>query len=146
MEETEQERDYKSTLIQSRSKPKTKFKGASILSPEFAIGSAEMLLVLGAAIILDLLDLLDLTVFGSILVRFIDIPMTLAIYMWLKSKDESMTPLKNPGFKIVLVFLAEISPFGMIPMWSAFVIYVWLKQSKPGRKKLSKIIRERRKK
>lgn len=140
MEATVKERRFESQLNQGRQKVKP--KGASTFSPEFIISMAEMLLMLGAALTIDIIDVLDLTVFGAILVRFIDIPAALAIWLWLKSKHEITTPLKNPGFKIVFAFLIEISPFGMLPMWTLFIIYVWLKQGKAGRQILAKGTRE----
>ncbi len=136
MEATVKERRLESRLNQDRQKVKP--KGLSTLSPELLVNTAEMLLVLGAALTIDVIDVLDLTVLGAILVRFIDIPAALTIWLWLKSKHETATPLKNPGFKIVFAFLIEISPFGMLPMWTLFIIYVWLKQGKAGRQILAK--------
>lgn len=140
MEATIGERQYNSQLNQARGRARP--KGASTFSPEFVINTAEMLIVLGAAITIDLIDLLDLTGFGAILVRFVDIPATLAIWLWLRSKGEGFAPLKNPGFKIVFAFLVEISPFGMLPMWTLFIVYVWLKQWTIGRRALAKGIRK----
>ena len=135
---TTQERKNQAELNQSR----TKINEQSDESSEDASSGAtfnpvETLLILGAAITVDIIDILDLTGFGAILVRFIDVPTMLALWLWRISKHQ-VGPQKNPTFQILLAFLAELSPFGILPAWSIFVLYVYFQDTKLGKEITSK--------
>ena len=75
MEATTQERENQAQLTQARLEDSQE-KGGLIqgASPATFINIGEMVIVLGAAITVDIIDALDLTGVGAILVRFIDIP------------------------------------------------------------------------
>jgi len=42
------------------------------------------------------------------------------------------TILKNPSFKILIPFLIELSPIGLFPSWTIFVIFTWYEEKKSG--------------
>jgi hypothetical protein len=95
-----------------------------------------MLLLLLPAIAVDLGDALDLTVFGTILVRFIDLPFLGILLLWRFMKTGIK---KDATFQLLLAFLVEISPFGIIPTWTIFVIYTYSKDTSIGKKTIGKM-------
>jgi len=42
-------------------------------------------------------------------------------------------------FQILLAFLVELSPLGIIPTWSIFVAYVYFKDTKMGKQTIGKV-------
>lgn len=105
--------------------------------PATFINVAEMMLVLGAAITVDVIDVLDLTVVGAIVARFIDIPTLGALWLWRISRHQT-GPKKDPTFLILSAFLVELSPIGMIPTWTLFVAYTFFQDTKLAKKTIGK--------
>lgn len=101
------------------------------------INFVEMGLVLGAALAVDLIDALDLTGVGAVLVRFIDIPTMGALWLWRVIKHQT-GPKKNLTFQILMTFLVELSPFGMLPTWTIFVLYCYFKDTKLGKETIGR--------
>jgi len=137
-EATNQERKNQAELNQSRTEIREQSDESSEdTSSSPAFNPVETLLILGAAVTVDIIDILDLTGFGAILVRFIDVPTLLALWLWRVSKHQ-VGPQKNPTFQILLAFLVELSPFGIIPAWSIFVLYVYFQDTKLGKETIGK--------
>jgi len=130
------EREYQAQLNQGRSTAKQTSGASQELSPAIVINAAEMVIVLGAAITVDLIDVLDLTGVGAILVRFIDVPTLGALWLWRILKTGRK---KDPTFALLMAFIVEISPFGMIPTWTIFVAYVYFQDTKLGQKTIGKV-------
>jgi len=139
MEATTQERENQAQLTQARLEDSQE-KGGLIqgASPATFINIGEMVIVLGAAITVDIIDALDLTGVGAILVRFIDIPTLGALWLWRILKHQA-GPKKDPTFQLLLAFLCELSPFGIIPTWTIFVLYVYFQDTKLGKKTIGKV-------
>jgi hypothetical protein len=115
-------------LIQlNQSRVKTKIK--KIKKAPIKISFVELFIVLGAAATLDILDVIALTGFGAVIVILIDVPTTLAIWLWVALKGEKIK-IKNSWLKIGGSFLLEISPFGIIPTWTTLILYIWYKNRK----------------
>lgn len=133
---TTQERGFKSQLNQER--PNAKTDESKGFGPATIVGSMEFFLILGAAITVDIIDVLDLTGIGAILVRFIDIPTLGALWLWRILKHQS-GPKRDPTLLILSAFLVEISPFGMIPTWTIFVAYTYFQDTKIGKKTIGKV-------
>lgn len=112
-------------LNQSRIKTKI----AKTKKPSSKISFIELFIVLGAAITLDFLDVIQLTGFGVLITILVDIPTTLTLWLWVALKGEKIK-FKNPGLKIGASFLIEVSPFGIIPTWTIFILYIWYKNRK----------------
>ena len=142
MEATTQERQFKSDLNEDRAKKETQTKDTQSASSFAATNIAEMGLILGAAITIDFIDVLDLTGWGAILVRFIDIPVLGALWLWRICKQGVSPYKKNLTFQMLLVLLTEISPFGIIPAWTTFVIYIWIKEHKASKEMLEGTIKK----
>lgn len=142
MEATTQERQNEAKLNQARLENKQESGDSGELiqgtSPATFINIGEMIIILGAAITVDLIDALDLTGVGAILVRFIDIPTLGALWLWRIMKHQA-GPKKDPTFAILMAFLVELSPFGMIPTWTIFVLYVYFQDTKLGKKTIGKV-------
>ena len=124
------EQTYKSQLAQSRAKGKKSKKRKREAAPP--PNPAEFILIGMLAVAADAIDALDLTGWGAIIARGVDIPVLGLLWLWRINKHISDPRInkKNPSFKMLLFFLAEISPFGIIPFWTAFVIYTWKEQKK----------------
>ena len=137
-EATTQERQQKSKLNQARLQTNQE-SGGLIQGATAAtfINIGELILILGAAITVDLIDAADLTGVGAILVRFIDIPTLGALWLWRILKHQA-GPKKDPTFQLLLAFLVEISPIGIIPTWTIFVLYVYFQDTKLGKKTIGK--------
>lgn len=129
------EREYATQLNQGRLTAKQKSNKSGGVTPETVINVAEIMLILGAAITVDAIDALDLTGVGAILVRFVDIPTLGALWLWRIMKSG---PKKDPTFAILMTFLVEISPVGMIPTWTIFVAYVYIQDTKLGKATIGK--------
>lgn len=138
MEATAQERKNKSELNQAHLKNGSEKKISHDTDAGPSINPVEVMLILGAAITVDLIDAADLTVFGAILVRFIDVPTLGALWLWRILKHQT-GPKKDPTFLILSAFLVEISPIGMLPTWSLFVIYTYFQDTKLGQKTIGKV-------
>lgn len=132
---TTKERKFRSELLQDRAETKKTTKVSKKTDSGVDINTAEMLIVLGAAITVDIIDALDLTGVGAILVRFIDIPTLGALWLWRIVKTG---PRKDPTFALLAAFLVELSPAGMIPTWSIFVGYIYLQDTKLGKQTIGK--------
>lgn len=95
-----------------------------------------LVIFLPLAITADVLGALDLTGFGAILVRFVDIPILGILWLWRILKQG---PGKQPyTYQLLLAFLVEISPLGIIPTWTVFVVYVYFKDTKIGKATIGK--------
>ncbi len=119
------EDNYSAQLNQERrqlaQKEKTKSKGSS---KEITVNIAEFLMLLLLAIAVDTVDWLDLTGFGAIIASIIDLPALGLLWAWriMKVIDRPGKVKIKASFKIILFFLFEISPAGLIPFWTAYVI------------------------
>ena len=133
MATTTQEQQYE--LNQGRSEIKQGPKKSQGFTPEatsrIILTSAEITIILGAAITVDAIDLLDLTVVLGPVVRLLDIPTLGALWLWRILKAG---PGKDPTFALLTTFLVEISPIGMIPTWTILVIYIYFQDMKLGEK------------
>jgi len=94
-----------------------------------------LLIFLPIAIAADVIDALDLTGIGAILARLVDLPILGILWLWRVSKTG---PGRNYTFQMLLSFLIELSPVGMIPTWSIFVLYVYFKDTKLGKQTIGK--------
>lgn len=121
-------------LAQERARTRKKAKPKKA-EPGININPAEFMLVGTLAIVADALDALDLTGFGVIIARVIDLPVLALLWLWRINKHISspQKTKKNPTFKMLLFALGEISPAGILPFWTAFVIYTWWGEKKAGR-------------
>ena len=135
---TTQERQQKSKLNQARLETNQE-SGGLIQGATAAtfINIGELILILGAAITVDVIDAADLTGVAAILVRFIDIPTLGALWLWRVMKHQA-GPKKDPTFLLLSAFLVEISPVGMVPTWSIFVAYIYFQDTKLGKKTIGK--------
>ena len=95
-------------------------------------------LVLGAAITVDAIDAAELTGFLAILTKFIDIPTLGFLWLW-RIMSGNAGAKKDVTFQILLAFLVELSPLGIIPTWSIFVAYVYFKDTKMGKQTIGKV-------
>jgi hypothetical protein len=136
MEAAIKEKQNLAQLNQAKLKTKQKAKTSQGFSPATLVTAGEMVIILGAAITVDSIDILDLTGFGAILVRFIDIPTLGALWLWRILKSG---PRKDPTFAISLAFLVEISPAGMIPTWTIFVAYVYFQDTRLGKETIGRV-------
>ncbi len=138
METTVEQREYASELNQERmgSKPQHRTASSNPSTTEL-----DLIIFLPIAIIADLIGGLDLTGFGAIIVRIINLPILGILWLWRVMKQ-------GPGkkndytYQLLLTFLVETSPFGIIPTWATFVIYAYLKDQKFGREILAKKTKE----
>lgn len=134
---TEQRKDT-AELNQDRLQTKQKAQKTNGFTPETIINVAEMIIILGAAITVDIIDILDLTVVLGPFIRLIDIPTLGALWLWRILKHQP-GPKKDPTFLLLSAFLIEISPFGMIPTWTIFVAYVSFQDTRLGQKTIGKV-------
>ncbi len=129
------ETKFESELNQARNLDKKK-KGSAPKPKEreFNINTAEWIIVLLAAIIVDIVDLLDLTGFGAIIARIVDIPMLLGLWAFIEIKLQQLpNPRRDPVYVLFAAFIGELSPIGMIGFWTLYIIYLWLRRKKIGR-------------
>lgn len=104
---------------------------------------AEWLILGGAAFLVDLVDVLDLTGVGVIIARAIDVPALIGIGLWMIIKQHKLpTPQKDPVFLLFFAFLGELSPGGILPFWTAYIIYLWFRQTKLGRKVIARGVKK----
>ncbi len=107
--------------------------------PKMGIG--EFMIFFLLAITADLLGGLDITGFGAILVRIIDIFVVLTLWLWRALKgNKNIT--NNYIYQLLGTFLLEVSPFGILPTWTTFVLYIYIKDRKTGRQFLAKKSKE----
>ena len=138
MEAAVEEKQNLAQLNQAKLKTKQKAKTSQGFSPATIVTAGEMVIVLGAAIIIDVMDILDLTVIGAVIVRFIDIPALGTLWLWRILKHQP-GPKKDPTFLLLSAFLVEISPAGMIPTWTLFVAYVYFQDTRLGKETIGKV-------
>ena len=136
MEATTEERKRKVKFSQNQLQTRQNSKESQGVTPETIINIGEVMIILGAAITVDAIDILDLTGVGAILVRLIDIPTLGALWLWRIFKTG---PKKDPTFLLLSAFLVELSPAGMIPTWTVFVVYVYFQDTKLGKKTVGKV-------
>ncbi len=137
MQATTEEKQNLAQLNQSKLKVKQTSQNNSGIDPATVINAAEMILILGAAITVDVIDVLDLTGVGAIIVRFIDVPTLGALWLWRILKHQA-GPKKDPTFALLMAFLVEISPFGIVPTWTIFVGYIYFQDTRLGQKTIGK--------
>lgn len=97
----------------------------------------DLIIFLPLAILADFLGALDITGFGAILVRILDIPIVLILWLWRALKQGIGAQKNNYTYQLFGAFLLELSPFGIVPAWTAFVLYAYLKDRKLGRQFLA---------
>lgn len=90
------------------------------------ITSAEFLLIGGLALIKDAVDvIITLSIIGVILQVLVNIPITLMLWLWCVSRLK-----RFPTVKFLGTAGLECIPFlGALPLWTGFVIALWLKQT-----------------
>jgi len=131
------EQQHQTQLYQDRAEDIAEIKGQSsnqenTKSPS---GIIALVIFLPLAITADLLGALDLTGFGAIAVRIIDIPILGILWLW---RTMTQGVKKDVTWQLMLTFLIEISPFGIIPTWTTFVLYCYFKDTKLGKKVVGK--------
>jgi len=147
------EKEFETELNQQRAQARQKEDDQETVSAqdnskrEININTAEWIIVLLAAIVVDIVDLLDLTGFGAIIARIIDIPMLLAVWAFILIKLQQMpSPRKDPIYMLFAAFIGELSPIGMIGFWTLYIIYLWLRRKKIGRAAITHGAKKMRKK
>lgn len=132
----EMEEIFEDRLAKERKAAAKKGKKPKIMkAEEININPAEFIFVLLLAIGVDSIDALDLTGFGVIIARFVDLPALGLLWLWRITKHigSPRRVKKNPTFKLLLFFLGELSPAGILPFWTAYVIYTYLGEKKSVR-------------
>lgn len=143
MEATIQEQIQTQELNEDRLESDQQDKILTKQEPNQSSHITTLLIFLPLAIIVDLIDGLDLTVFLALLTRIIDIPIILILWLWRISKSgKGIT--KNYTYQLFAAFLLELSPFGMIPTWTIFVLYTYFKDKSFGKKFLAKTSKAQR--
>lgn len=137
METTIKEKQNLAQLNQSKLKVKQTSQNNGGIDPATVVNAAEIILILGAAVTVDVIDVLDLTGVGAIIVRFIDIPTLGALWLWRILKHQA-GPRKDPTFALLGAFLVELSPVGVVPTWTIFVAYVYFQDTRLGQKTIGK--------
>jgi len=137
MQATIEEKQKLAQLNRSKLEVKQPSQNNGGIDPATVINAAEMVLILGAAITVDVIDVLDLTGVGAIIVRFIDVPTLGALWLWRILKHQA-GPRKDPTFALLGAFLVELSPVGMVPTWTIFVAYVYFQDTRLGQKTIGK--------
>jgi hypothetical protein len=107
------------------------------------VSTGKLMILLPIAIITDLMGGLDITGFGAIIVRMVDILVVLIFWLAGALKDSEGVK-KNYTYQLFGTFLLEFSPFGIVPAWTTFVLYTYFADKKTGRKFLAKKSREQR--
>jgi hypothetical protein len=145
METTNQEQAQVQELNQDRHKDNENEKQDSPINQNAEQSShiTTLLIFLPLAIIADLVDGLDITGFLAIFTRIIDIPIVLTLWLWRALKNGKGVN-KNYTYQLFATFLLELSPFGMIPAWTTFVLYTYFKDKSSGRKFLAKTSKAQR--
>lgn len=103
---------------------------------ETDITAAEFLLIGGLAVIKDALDVIvTASIIGVILTSIINFPITLMLWLW------CVLRLKRfPTARFLGTASLEFIPFlGALPLWTGFVISLWLEQTGYMPKWLTKI-------
>ena len=134
-EATEEQRTQE--LNQNRNKSQTTEQSQKAKAPEHSVSTGDLIIFLPLAIIADLLGGLDITGFGAIPVRIVDVFVVLILWLWRALKGAGGIK-NNYTFQLFGTFLLEMSPFGIVPAWSAFVLYAYLKDRSFGKKFLAK--------
>jgi len=133
METAISQRKQGAQLNQDRAKTDSTSKQKSEESSPDFLG---LIIFLPLAITADLLGILDLTGFGVILVRIIDIPILGILWLWRILKQGIKG--QSYSYQLMLAFLIELSPFGIIPTWTTFVLYCCFKDTKIGKRTISR--------
>jgi len=137
---TIEEREQQSQLNQARTNLEQEGRSSKVFQGATAatfINIGEFILILGAAITVDIIDVVELTGVLAIITKFIDIPTLGALWFWRILKHQA-GPKKDPTFQLLLAFLVELSPFGIIPTWTIFVLYVYFRDTKLGKETIGK--------
>lgn len=132
------EKQHLAQFNQGRLKTRQKTEKSQGFAPETVVAAGEFVIILGAAITVDAIDILDLTIVGGIVVRFLDIPILGALWLWRILKHQA-GPKKDPTFLLLSAFLVEISPVGMIPTWTLFVAYVYFQDTRLGKETIGRL-------
>ena len=143
MNETTTEEQRTEELNQNRNESQTTKQLQKAKTPEHSVSTTDLIIFLPLAIIADLLGGLDITGFGAIPVRIIDVFVVLILWLWRALKGNKSVK-NNHTFQLFGTFLLEISPFGIVPAWSAFVLYTYFKDRAFGKKLLVKKTKEQR--
>ncbi len=126
VESTLQEQVQTQELNQSRSDSRLHGKNQTTTT-QSSTSTLEFVALLPLAIFADLIGGLDLTVFGSVIVRIINIPIVLVLWLWRVFKHGPGLQKNDYTYQLFATFLIEMSPFGIVPTWTTFVIYAYLK-------------------
>lgn len=134
MEAAISQRKQSAQLNQDRAKTDSTSKQKSEESSPDFLG---LIIFLPLAVMADLLGVLDLTGFGAILVRIIDIPILGILWLWRILKQ-------GPGkqsysYQLIFAFLVELTPIGIVPAWTTFVLYCCFKDTKLGKQTIGKM-------
>lgn len=139
----EEVREAKLNEERTKDRLKKAKKAVKALIPEPHTNTAEWIILGLSAGIVDLIDILDLTGFGVIIARLIDIPALIGIGLWMIIKQHKLpTPQKDPVFLLFFAFIGELSPAGIVPFWTAYIFYLWLKQTRLGRKVVARGVKK----
>ena len=131
------EQQHRAQLYQDRTKDTAEIerKSSKQENTKSSSGIITLIIFLPIALAADLLGALDLTGFGAIAVRIIDIPILGILWLW---RVMTQGVKKDVTWQLMLTFIIEISPFGIIPTWTTFVLYCYFKDTKMGKGVISK--------
>ncbi len=133
---TTQEQEQAQELNQDRAETNSNEASSQEKENEHSSSILTLLIFLPLAIICDAFGALDLTGFGAIIVRIVNFPILLMLWLWRTCKSG---PKKNPTLQLLLTFLIEQSPFGIIPTWTISVLFFYFQDTKLGKKTIGKI-------
>ena len=135
MEVTTEQRQQNAQLNQDRSETNNEKLNLKQNVGESSPDILALIVFLPLAIAADILGGLDITGFGAIIVRIVDIPILGILWLWRIMKQGTG---KNYTYQLLLTFLVEISPFGIIPTWTTFVLYCYFKDTKLGKQTIGR--------
>ena len=133
---TTQEQKQVQELNQDRAETNSNEASSQEKENEHSSNILTLLIFLPLAIICDALGLLDLTGFGAIIVRIANFPIIFILWLWRICKSG---PRKDPALQLLLTFLIEQSPVGIIPAWTISVLFFYFQDTRLGKKTISKI-------
>jgi hypothetical protein len=134
MEATTEQRQYLTELNQQRT-PQEKIN--SLPEEKSSPDMIALIIFLPLAMLADLTGAVsDLTIFLALPIRFLNLIIVGVLWLWRAMKTGIK---KDYTWQLLLVFLIETSPFGFIPTWTLFVLYVYFKDTSLGKQTLGRI-------
>lgn len=124
---------------------KTKKKAEAIMGATGAnINIAEWMIVLLAVMLADAIDAIELTGALLLIAKAIDFIILVPVWLFIMIKlGQRPAAKKDAIFKMFLTFIGELLPFiGILPFWTCYIIYLWLKQTKLGRKTIARGVKK----